>query len=62
MAKNKIEKWIRIENRVKRKVVYNGIEYDHYYVDGEKVTFSIELPDGREMLYDEKGRNIGETS
>ena len=42
------------------KIIHNGNEYDNYYVIGKKTFFSIELPDGREIFYDENNQKTGE--
>ena len=52
MKKFKVEK--------RDKIIHNGNEYDNYYVVGEKIHFSKELPDGTEIFYDENDQKTGE--
>mgnify|MGYP001582528476 FL=1 len=42
------------------KIIHNGNEYDNYYVVGKQTFFSKELPDGREIFYDENDQETGE--
>lgn len=53
-------KKFKVERKIVDKIVHNGREYDNYYIVGKNTIFSIELPDGTEVFYDEKGKKTGE--
>jgi len=41
---------------------YKKLGYQYYYKQGRRYFFTIETPDGREIIYDDNGKWYGEMS